>query len=127
GRTRSWDLALDRADPLVTLLAERFAGTGEHLAERLAAADAEELDLGVAAWARQPPDPLRELSDGQHDRIVGAAERHAVAGEQGGLRDQAGRVRHRDPVAHHARVRDRQRNSGAGLAEEDLGRGAGRP
>src|SRR6476659_3609765 len=39
----------DRRDPLARLVAERLAGTGQHLGERLAAADAEQLDVGGLA------------------------------------------------------------------------------
>src|SRR5438045_9515399 len=55
------DLAFDLADSLVPLLAERLARSGQHFRQRLAAADSEQLDLGLAARARQPPDPPRHL------------------------------------------------------------------
>src|SRR5439155_1219869 len=81
--------------------AELLTGPGQHLAERLAASDPEQLDLGLAARPGQPPDPLRELAHGQHHRVAWTAERHALARQQGRLRDEGRRVLHRDPVAHH--------------------------
>ena len=108
------------------LLAELLTGPGQHLAERLAAPDPEQLDLGLAARPRQPPDPLRELTHGQHHRVVWTAERHALARQQRRLRDQARCVLHRDPVAHHPRIGDGQGDACTRLLEKDLGCRAGR-
>src|SRR4029079_16184585 len=77
---RRW-AAVDRRDAVEPLTAERLARPGEHLGQRLAAADAEQLDRAGLARARRAPDPLRELADGQLGRVVRGREHLALARE----------------------------------------------
>ena len=57
----------------------------EHLAERLAGADAEQLDVGLALAAGLAPDALGELADREDDGVGRGGELDAVAGEQRAL------------------------------------------
>ena len=60
------------AIPWMRLAAELLAGAGEHLAHRLAAADADEVERGLSLAAGLAPDPLGELADGQARRARAA-------------------------------------------------------
>ena len=99
------------------LLAQALPGADEHLVHRLAGPHAHDVEVGLCAAARAAPDARRELAHGEHGGIRRGQQ--ARAGKDR-LADERRCVGHRDPVAQHPRVGHRERDAGAGLAEEQL-------
>ena len=114
------------AMPWKRALAELLVRADQHLAERLAGADAEQVDVGLALAAGLAPDALRQLADREHDRRRTAPRAGTPSrGQQRAVRGERRRVRHRDPVAEHPGVGDGERHARARLLQEELRRAAG--